>query len=103
VTERDRARERDLADPVHEVKVLRAEIDPRHPHGTAVQAYAAAMSRVLVANPSPDLLKSLGFLGASVGVVIPDWEGEEAKAIADALKRGDCERLKAQLLAPDAS
>jgi hypothetical protein len=101
VTDSDHDRERELADLVRDVEVLRSQIDPMHPDESTVQAYAAAVSRLLMANPGPDILKSLGSFGVSVGLVVPDWDGEEARPLRRALETGDREKLKSELLAQE--
>jgi hypothetical protein len=43
----------------------------------AIQAYADAIGRLLLAHPGPDVLQSVGILGVNELVVLPDWDSSK--------------------------
>ena len=104
MTEPNDARARELLGLVDEVETLGSTLTLNVSDSEAVQAFADAVGRLLAAGPDPAILQALD-VEMDVRTVRPDWESEEARAIRDALARGDAGPLRSALLAqgiPDA-
>jgi hypothetical protein len=85
-----------LNELLREVEGLGADLDVADE--AAIQRYAEAVSRLLLARPDSATLRSLGIMASDPAYVIPREWTESDRAIADALEAGDVDTVRSELL-----